>query len=269
MAPVTTELKDSELQQDSQDAASSKDIVMNNAEISVVLRSLIASNDIDTFRIVLQSVNVKLSLADVFVLACHHDRAEFMEVMFDGDWIPRLVDMNNSAKIVLLAKLLRQNNVTNFKTVLETIEDKSILDDIFTDACLFGRDDFVSLMIDCGVDVNIAYSRGNRSTGLMCAVRRNCESTVQLLLARGANVMLTNALHQTVLDMCYVDSILKILETAKDAQNAAKETLPDGEIETDSAVPIHKTTQTGDEIIVTHNGQIYFKKQGTEHFVVV
>ncbi len=136
---------------------------------------------------------------------------------------PMTVGMTDATKLAILKSLLKSNDVKTFKMILDTIDDKSSLEDVFTDACCMGKDNFVELMLECGVDVNIRDKRfGN--TGLMLAASEARESTVTLLLTHGADVLAKkpNIEGTTVFMMCRSATIYKILKAAANVQEASK-----------------------------------------------
>ncbi len=136
------------------------------------------------------------------------------------------VGMTNATKLARLMSSLMSNDLETFIMLLETIDDKSTLHDVFTDACLFGKDAHVKLMLDFGVDVNIFYRADDKRimcTGLMCAAKNGRESTVRLLLAHGADVLLkSGVLNKTAREYANSREIIKILSDAEQVQEAAK-----------------------------------------------
>ncbi len=135
------------------------------------------------------------------------------------DFAASIVGMSSMSKLTLLEGCLLSKDITKFKMVLDNTKDKSSFDMVFIDACKNGDVEFVELMLDFGVDVN---TRHYGASGLTHAALRNRESIVQLLLAHGANVLLTNSLGLNIREMCiHLPKISKMLGDAEVAQRDA------------------------------------------------
>ncbi len=129
-------------------------------------------------------------------------------------------NLSDAQKLVALKKLLPCDDMMRFKMILATIDDKSALGDIFTDACCMGKDAYIKLMIDFGVDVNIRCRNGNHFTGLIFAARYGQETTVRLLLAHGADTSLEDIDCNSAWYCCINVPILNMLNAAMSQEHA-------------------------------------------------
>ncbi len=129
--------------------------------------------------------------------------------------------MTNKTKLSILTAFLQTKHADDFKIILETITDKSILCGVFTEACRLNQRAYVQMMIDAGVDVNIRDKKSGK-TGLMLAVQNHHESIVQVLLDHGADVLLTNPSGRIAREYSMSASISHKLIAAENAQKSIK-----------------------------------------------
>ncbi len=196
-------------------ATDTQDVVLRNIESKsdeskfVLLKCFLSMGDIQNFTAMFNSIKNKTILGQHMFNKLHDKvQLDFMKVVIDD-----CTGQDDTYKLFVLNRLLSLNDLPNFKIVLHSVQDKTILAGIFTSACTYGSAGLVTLLLDSGVNVD---TRDNvyGSTGLMFAAQSNRESTVRVLLERGADMSLcsTKVNNQTARQFAGSNSVRKILD---------------------------------------------------------
>ncbi len=176
----------------------------------LLLEAFVKMNDLSNTKLLLQSINDQRILCRGLAKFGKDCGSKIMQIFVDC-----CVDKDDAYKLQLLRILRSRADLHNFRIVMMTVTVKSILCDVFTRACNRGKNDFVKLMLDFGVDVNVR-DISNESTGLMWAAQGGYDSTVTLLLDAGADALLRNTkIGYTARDFTKSKSIHKILDDAQ------------------------------------------------------